>query len=211
MTWRWRRAKITVGKNISCHWRTKWSRSGRGGNEHMTILRVQIDINTYKLLYRMWLMSGGSSLSSLSTPPSPSPPTYSPETSHSRSRSRSPVRSPRALETEWSECESPIVEINGIWSTGYKEWQSLDSKWAKRVVRTWVGLVVRKGMEGEREMERWRKGIRPLAVCSRTKCWIMRSDWHDPASELRETVLPLSHSIFWSHCLSHSFSFCLSL
>lgn len=126
-----------------------------------------------------------------------------------------PLCSPMALETEWSECELTIVEINGIWSTGYKEWQSLDSKWAKRVVRTWAVLVVRKGWR-EREMERWRKGRRPLAVCSRTKCWIMRSDWHDPAPELRETALPLHLSLFLHLSISFSlaytyFLFCLFL
>lgn len=112
----------------------------------------------------------------------------------SSSLTLSPLCSPKALETEWSECEPTIVEINGIWSTGYKEWQSLDSKWGKRVVRTWALLVVRKGWR-EREMERWREGRRPLAVCSRTKCWIMRSDWHDPAPEPRETALPLHLSL----------------
>ena len=175
------------------------------------------------------------SLSSpLLIPSSCNPPTYSTQpfppslTSLPLSLPLSLLCSLRALETEWSECEPPIVEINGIWSTGYKEWQSLDSKWAKRVVRTWAVLVVRKGWR-EREMERWREGRRPLAVCSRTKCWIMRSDWHDPAPELRETALPLhlslslslslspsfSPSIFpsispsHSLCLTHTFSFCL--
>lgn len=99
----------------------------------------------------------------------------------------------------------------GFEAHGYKEWQSLDSKWAKRVVRTWAVLVVRKGWRDgggggcggvvEGEMEWWRRGRRPLAVCSTTKCWIMRSDWHDPAPEPRETVLPRSPSIFSSYCL----------
>lgn len=164
-------------------------------------------------------MSEGSSSSILSRYlPSPTLPLTHPTLPSSLSLSLSLLCSPRALETEWSECEPPIVEINGIWSTGYKEWQSLDSKWAKQVVRTWAVLVVRKGWR-EREMEQWREGRRPLAVCSRTKCWIMRSDWHDPAPELRETVLPLHLSpslppfISWSHslCLTHTFSFCLYL
>lgn len=127
----------------------------------------------------------------------------------------------RALETEWSECELTIVEINGIWSTGHKEWQSLDSKWAKRVVRTRAVLVIRKGW-GEREMERWRKGRRPVAVCSGTKCWIMRSDWHDPQSWKRQLwhytspyfSIPLSTSymffFFLSVCLSMFDSPCLT-
>lgn len=62
----------------------------------------------------------------------------------------------------------------------------------------------RRGVEGagvEGEMEWWTRGRRPLAVCSTTKCWIMRSDWHDPAPEPRETVLPRSPSIFSSYCL----------
>lgn len=169
----------------------------------------------------LWLMSGGSSPPSLQTP---SRFHSKPSRSHSlfflfffSSFSfsplflfPSPVCPPRALEAEWSECEPPIVEINGIWSTAYKEWQSLDSKWAKRVVRTWAALVVRKGWrKREREMEWWRRGRRPLAVCSTTKCWIMRSDWHDPAPELRETVLPHSPSIFWSYCLCLSPTFSL--
>lgn len=93
----------------------------------------------------------------------------------------------------------------GFEAHGYKEWQSLDSKWAKRVVRTWAVLVVRKGWRDgggvEGEMKWWRRGRRPLAVCSTTKCWIMRSDWHDPAPEPGETVLPRSPSIFPSYCL----------
>lgn len=136
---------------------------------------------------------------------------------HPRSpaHSLSPQCSSKALEREWSECELTIAEINGIWSTGYKEWQSLDSKWAKRVVRTWAVLVVRKGWR-EREMERWREGRRPLAVCSRTKCWIMRSDWHDQAPELRETVSlsfppSLSLILFVLHILSLSVSVSLSV
>ena len=169
-------------------------------------------------------MSAGSSLSLLSSPDTfllqPSHlfnPTLPPSlTSLPPSLPLSLLCSLRALETEWSECEPPIVEINGIWSTGYKEWQSLDSKWAKRVVRTWAVLVVRKGWR-EREMERWREGRRPLAVCSRTKCWIMRSDWHDPAPELRETALPLhlslslSLSLFLSLYLSLYLSISFSL
>ena len=156
------------------------------------------------------------SLSSpLLIPSSCNPPTYSTQpfppslTSLPLSLPLSLLCSLRALETEWSECEPPIVEINGIWSTGYKEWQSLDSKWAKRVVRTWAVLVVRKGWR-EREMERWREGRRPLAVCSRTKCWIMRSDWHDPAPELRETALPLHLSLSLSLSLSLPLSLPLS-
>ncbi len=159
-------------------------------------------------------MSEGSSLSPIPRPSFSNPPTYSPNPplSLSLSLSLSPLCSPRALETEWSECEPPIVEINGIWSTGYKEWQSLDSKWAKRVVRTWAVLVVRKGWR-EREMERWREGRRPLAVCSRTKCWIMRSDWHDPAPELRETALPLhlSPSLYLSISFPLSYTYFLFL
>jgi len=91
------------------------------------------------------------------------PPTYSTQPSHPHP---SPRCSPRALETEWSECEPPIVEINGIWSTGYKEWQSLDSKWAKRVVRTWAVLVVRKGWrEREREGDGAMEGRKEATGC----------------------------------------------
>lgn len=117
---------------------------------------------------------------------------------------------------EWSECEPTIVEINGIWNACNKEGQSLDSKWAKRVVRTWAVLVVRKGWS-EGETQRWREVRRPLAVCSRTKCWIMRSDWHDPVPELRETASPF-HFTFCLYNISfhlipfvlHMFSLCSS-
>lgn len=184
-------------QNISWHSRTdiKWSERGKGGNEHMTILRYENDGNPWNLYCQCDLCQKEILPFPILIPSFPNPPTYSPNPptfTYSLSLTLPPslLCSPRALETEWSECEPTIVEINGIWSTAYKEWQSLDSKWAKRVVRTWAVLVVRKGWR-EREMEWWREGRRPLAVCSRTKCWIMRSDWHDPAPELRETALPL--------------------
>lgn len=188
----------------SCHMRTgiKWSEKGKGGNEHMTILRLRLMetpescITTVTYVRRKFFPMPITSYSS--------PPTYSPNLP-TLTLSLS-LCAPRALETQWSECEPPIVEINGIWSTGYKEWQSLDSKWAKRVVRTWAVLVVRKGWR-EKEMERWREGRRPLAVCSRTKCWIMRSDWHDPAPELRETALPLHLSLSLYLLISFSLSY----
>lgn len=80
----------------------------------MTILRLRL-IATPKICTTA-VTSQGSSCSSLLTPsypnstPSPNPPTLP----LSHSLFVSPVCSPRALETEWSECEPPIVEINGI-------------------------------------------------------------------------------------------------
>lgn len=224
MTSNWREEEIIIHKTYPATWELAWNevRERKGRKRAHDYFEVGIDGNTWKLYYQCDLCQKEvlPLLSRYLLFPNPNPPTYSanpPTRSLTSSHSLSPLCSPRALETERSECEPTIVEINGIWSTGYKEWQSLDSKWAKRVVRTWAVLVVRKGWR-EREMERWREGRRPLAVCSRTKCWIMRSDWHDPAPELRETALPLHLSLpplsldlilFVLHILS--LSVCISL
>lgn len=62
-------------------------------------------------------LSGGGSLSSLQTLSHPRPDQHSASLLHSPVLSSlSPSLSSQALETERSECEPPIVEINGIWS-----------------------------------------------------------------------------------------------
>lgn len=141
----------------------KWERKER--KRAHDYFEVAIDLNTWKLHYQYDLylkeVLFHILIPSFSSPPptcSPYPPTAV------LSHSLYPLCSPRALETEWSECEPTIVEINGIWSTGYKEWQSLDSKWAKRVVRTWAVLVVRKGWR-ERERDGAMEGRKEATGC----------------------------------------------